>query len=485
MQPLVHDGIEMLRAAMRSFGLVSTDRRPRYFIVVAAAISNVFIAAPTRAAIAISSAATSSTATPLQSESGNDWPEFRHDDQHTANNPYQNVITKANAATLRPKWTHATAGVTAFSNAVVYNGVVYQGDQHGFHAWKLSNGAKVWRYAAKDQGFRDSAEYYNKEIFVGVHPHKGTRGGVLALNAATGAVVWQNNNFPSYMNFTSSPLVADGLVYIGTSTMFETQLQCDSAEQLVALDINDGTQKTSLNLNPSPSVVGADVWSTPLRDPSGNLYVGTGNECGNANLPFPYANAVLSVTGTQPEMTVKWAFQIPAGPGHDLDFGSTPVFSNGMVIESSKDGFTYALDPSDGQVIWSVNTGEAIGSLATDGTNVYVPVTLSTTFCGSGPSPCGALVALNAQDGRTVWSIPTAIDSSGNGVLSGPAVSNGIVFAAYAETIWALDASTGETLWSYPTESSIYEALTVVNGGLLVGGFADGSTFYCFTPNGE
>ncbi len=78
-------------------------------------------------------------------------------------------------------------------------------------------------------------------------------------------------------------------------------------------------------------------------------------------------------------------------------------------------------------------------------------------------------------------------------VLALAAVSQGLVFVAYKQAdcsngmcfgISALNANTGQVLGRYATQHAIYAGPTVVTGGVLVGEF-DGTTFYCFTPNGQ
>jgi outer membrane protein assembly factor BamB len=61
-----------------------------------------------------------------------------------------------------------------------------------------------------------------------------------------------------------------------------------------------------------------------------------------------------------------------------------------------------------------------------------------------------------------------------------------MVFTAFNGAIWALDATTGKKLWSYPTpNTTVFAGPAVVNGGLLVGEYTSGSTFFCFTPGGK
>jgi outer membrane protein assembly factor BamB len=154
-----------------------------------------------------------------------------------------------------------------------------------------------------------------------------------------------------------------------------------------------------------------------------------------------------------------------------------------MLVETGKDGYTYALNPSTGALIWHTPTGAAIGSSGTDGTRFYIPTEIPKCAVGA---PCGAFVAVNLSDGSVAWSIPVTQGNFGFSEIAAPAISNGMVFAAFNGSIWALDAATGKTLWSYPTpNTTVFAAPTIVNGGLLVGEYTKSSTFFCFTPGGK
>jgi glucose dehydrogenase len=239
-----------------------------------------------------------------------------------------------------------------------------------------------------------------------------------------------------------------------------------------------------MTLTPSPQN-GADIWSTPMADPDGNVYLATGNECTpNFNQTFRYANALIRTKGN-PQLAVQWSFQIPEGPGDDLDFGSSPVYVHGLVIDTSKDGYTFAVNPTTGALVWKTFTGLAIGSSATDGTKIYVPSS-QTVFPSCLPGrTCGGLYALNVTDGSIAWSIPATTDIYGQGMRSSPAYSNGIVFGAWNGKLWAVDAATGKALWSFdlPAGGVMYGGVSVVNGGLLAGS-SNVRGYWCFTPGG-
>ena len=425
--------------------------------------------------------------------SGNNWTEFHHDDQHTGYSP-QTTITKTNVATLKPKWQQTDYGV--FANALVVNGVVYQADLGGYvYAWNMSNGRLIWTFhdAVSGDSFQSTPEYVNGTLYLGSYglANSGYPSDVAtfyAINATTGQQVWQYATTQSVnASFQGSPTIRNGVIYQGLATSSETSTTCMPNNQVIALNQGTGQLESVMNLTAS-GVTGADVWSTPTFDPAGNMFVATGNLCGQASGPAPYGDAVLRVNaavGTPPNpLPVQWAFQSTSGPGPsgDVDFGATPVYVNGKVIEGGKDGNVYAIDANTGATIWTSYQGAILGTPATDGTRVYVPVTQTMASCAQG-SVCGSLVALNVSDGSVAWSVPTHEDQYQQANLASPVISQGMVFAAYDSAFWALDANTGKTLWTYPIGHVIYGGLTLVNGGLLTGSF-DGSAFFLFTPNG-
>src|SRR5579885_2809163 len=180
---------------------------------------------------------------------GNDWPEFRRNDQRTGENPYQTAITAQNVGTLAPKWTKSTPGV--FASAVVVNGIIYQGDLAGnLNAWKIADGTQVWTF--KGNGPFISTPYYDTStntLYVG--DKGGTNGSspsqLLAIDAATGKAKWAYNA-PNGSEIESSPLLYKGVVYVGNGDKDENKNECDPNKQFVGVSAATGKLVSSLNL---------------------------------------------------------------------------------------------------------------------------------------------------------------------------------------------------------------------------------------------
>jgi outer membrane protein assembly factor BamB len=438
---------------------------------------------------------------------GDDWPAFRHDTQRTGNNVNQTAITKSNVATLMPKWTKTTHGV--FANPLIVNGIIYQADLGGFvYAWSLTTGSQLWSYANgtnNNNKFEDTPALYQNTLFVGdLGNANSTPSAFRAINASNGRLMWSyvDKNY-AFSSWQASPVINNGLVYEGEATNNEPFSiggagGCDPNHQVVAFSPFSPTIVSSLNLTPAP-LQGADVWGSVVLDPSGNMYTATGNLCGAEGHGDKYANAIMKITKGAPQMGVGWSFEshaCPAYGGCDQDFGGSPTYINAggvpMILTGGKDGNFYALNANTGALIWQTPVGIIEAASATDGTKVYVPVlsNVVNAGCSAGQANCGSLVALNLSDGSVAWKISVTGDQNGFGIMSSPTISQGMVFAAYANpstmapTIWALDSTSGATLWSYAADGDVYGSAIIVNGGLFVGDFDGGMSYWRFTPGG-
>ena len=357
---------------------------------------------------------------------------------------------------------------------------------------------------------------------------------VIAVNRLTGALIWstQVNTFPSTF-ITGSPVVYKGVVYVGVASHEEAMAAttgypcCSSSGSVVALSAATGailwqTYMAPTNLGYS----GGSVWgSTPVIDAARNsVYVGTGNNfsvpqivetcfANNQNNPScaasnDYFDSVVALDLTTGQ--VKWATfasyydvwnvscsNTPAGTGNcpspegpDYDFGgSGPNMLGPNVLGiGQKSGIYWALDPEYGNVVWQtqVGPGGLTGGIewgtAFDGTSIYVPIS-NKGYVPYALQPGGALVnggswaALNPSSGQVIWQTATpgscspSVPGYQQGCMAlGPAsVANGVVFVGSMDanplnpTMFALSATTGEVLWSYIPGSSVVAAPAIAS----------------------
>jgi polyvinyl alcohol dehydrogenase (cytochrome) len=423
-----------------------------------------------------------------------DWTMGGQDLSNSRNQPTTTIGT-GNVAQLKLKWIF-TAGGDISATPAVANGVVYFPDFAGnFYAVDATTGKAVWITTVAswtgiggDFARNDPAIYYpstggaivilgnqagNFASWNGTNLINGGGARVIAVDAATGKSKWvtQVERFPAAM-VTSSPVVYNGVVYLGVASAEEATATnpaypcCVSRGSVVALDVNTGkvlwqTYTVPDNGGQPGGYSGGAVWgSTPVIDPKRNsIYVGTGNNysvpikdelCAqnsknggkNCDVPGDHFDSVLALdltTGTIKWSTRGWPYDpwnvaciagfspgtgnCPPGAGPDFDFGGSGpnLFSaggNDLLGIGQKSGLYWALNPENGNVVWTtqVGPGSTLGGIewgtATDDRRIYVPIS-------------------------NLYGIPYALQPSGSLVNSGS---------------WAaLDPKKGTILWQTAT----------------------------------
>src|SRR3990170_3186583 len=134
----------------------------------------------------------------------------------------------------------------------------------------------------------------------------------------------------------------------------------------------------------------------------------------------------------------------------------SPVVSDGVVYVGSLDNNVYALNASNGAVVWKYTTGA----------NVLSPAAVANGVVYVGSEDYN-VYALNATTGAYIWSYKT-----GYFVDSAIAFSNGVVYVASEDNkVYALNATTGAFLWSYTTGDWVVSSPAVANGIVYVGSY--------------
>ena len=304
-------------------------------------------------------------------------------------------------------------------------------------------------------------------------------------------------------SFYDSPIVSNGLVYVGDATTFY-----------------------ALNRN-----TGQEVWSSPIACVWGGPAAAGGTVFFNGQPPnsvlwalgartgsflwgfggYPMNSAPTVVSGVVYFGSDNSVYAVDAGTGDVLWsyttgnlVWSSPAVSNGVVYFGSVDGKVYAVNASSGSLLWSFTTGYSVWASAavangvvyigSGDTNVYAldaatgsllwQYTTGETVIASPAvangvvyigSDDGNLYALNATTGARLWSFSTG----GDEIYSSPAVANGVVyFGSFNYNIYALNAATGAQLWNYKTGYFIWSSPVVSDGVLYVG--SSDAYFYAF-----
>lgn len=366
---------------------------------------------------------------------------------------------------------------------------LFVGDDEGVvHALDSATGERLWSVSVSDHphawitgtpaahGGRLYVPVSSTEVGMAQDPAYECctfRGGVIALDAASGEIVWE------YRAVRESPVAR--------------------------APSSDGTAQWG------PS--GAAVWSTPTIDTvRKRLYFGVGQ---NYSLPWTEESSAIhaidletgerrwvfqatqadawnmacSPVKTLPDLPANHTANCPAESGRDFDFGAPPMLveledGRELLVAGQKSGVVYALDPDEeGAVVWETRVGRGglLGGihwgLAAQDELVFVPVSDRFDGVSYDHAPAAGLVALRAATGEVAWSASAPADScSGkprgcDGGFSAPVtvVPGAVLAGSLAGVLTAFSVEGGRPLWSFDT----VREFTTVDGSLGSGGSVD------------
>ncbi len=357
------------------------------------------------------------------------------------------VIDATNVANLRLKWTFAAPGITTMrSQPAVTRHAVYLPTLAGtLYALDRQTGCIRWTYDA-GRPLRTAATLgrvgETAALFVGDQGRF-----VHAVDAATGAGLWQRQVgiFAESM-LTGALIEHDGRLYVPISAadvalaMNPQHECCKSHGGVRALDAATGAILWTAHMTPDAKPTykssvgvqmwgpsGAPVWTTPAIDAKrGVLYIGTGE---NTSSPATeMSDAIVAIDLADGD--IRWHFQgtkndafnmacgrrrsgpnCPKENGPDFDFGASVVIAKDsegrdILLAGQKSGAVFALDPDDGGTLrWErrLSPGSALGGvhwgIAADAERVYVPIADPPGVPGRKPG----IWALAIDDGADAW----------------------------------------------------------------------------------
>ncbi len=225
------------------------------------------------------------------------------------------------------------------------------------------------------------------------------RGNAFAIDAVTGELRWKTHLDPHRAAMVSgAPALADGVLYMPLSSFEEAsganpRYECCSFRgSLVALDAATGKivwQSYTIPQAPAPirknaqgvqlwGPSGASIWSSPTIDLDRHMiYVTTGDsysdraaDTSDAFIAFRIQTGELDWSR---QMTSGDAYTVacvgtertncPQANGPDLDFGSSPILvdlreGRRALIAGQKSGIVHAIDPDrQGEILWQRRVG--------------------------------------------------------------------------------------------------------------------------------
>jgi len=331
------------------------------------------------------------------------------------------------------------------------------------------------------------------------------RGSALALDVATGKILWQTFTAPqgyygnSIWGSTAAVDLARNQVYVGTGDNYMVPpdvLAClalgkgqgcvdptNYADSILALDLTTGKVKWAGRGWPY------DVWS-----------VACGLGVPGFSLPSPYI-PTPGIAGNCPDTSGPTDYQMnPKVVGPDYDFAQDPMlFSDtaaaddlALVGAGAKSGIFSTFRAKDGAKVWAtqVSPGGVTGGMqwgsATDGSTLYVSAANAGTSLnggGGGPAPwklmngqtvySGGWAAVDAATGKVKWTTPDPYGSRAEGPVT---LANGVVFGCNMQgTLFALNAKSGTQLWQYSLAApNTCTAGAAIANGMVFWGSGDG-----------
>jgi alcohol dehydrogenase (cytochrome c) len=430
------------------------------------------------------------------------------------------TISSANVAGLQQAWTFklppslVTSGPGFGSLAatpIVANGVVYLQDLGGnVYALALGTGKLKWEYQVSSKIVEGGP---NGVALAGGVVYGDTMTTVFALSAATGKTIWVDQDLLSNAQgtFGIQPLVANGRVYlassIGTGPTGGILLALNAATGKLVWTFN-----TVVPSNGAQTPYGSGgAWETPLPGSDGSVTFGTGNPYQSAAeaiahpSPWLYTDSEVNLDAATGKL--RWYYQGVANDFMDHDMQTSPIAATisgqPAVIGSGKLGVVYAMNAGTGKLIWKTPVGEhstsdsypleamehklaltapytilpgslggVLSNLALAGNTVYVATVDQRFTLAKMSYPLGAqdgrgageIEALNLTTGKVEWD--TEVPAYPLGAAT---VSNDLVFTTlYTGVLIALDRTTGAVVYQRKLPTSANAPIAIAGNSILV-----------------
>jgi outer membrane protein assembly factor BamB len=336
-------------------------------------------------------------------------------------------------------WRYDNSIYSYLSLSTSDSNVVYVSSQNGISALLSNNGNTLWHFATKDSDSASPLEvngivYYSSFINYG-------SGTFYALRASDGTPIW---HYPGASVFT--PIVANGVVYIGLNTGTIAALNASNGHQIwkQALDANQFQ---------SPQFVNGVLYLTTTK----------------IMLP-PSAQSTNPLQATTAIDSIFWnTFQnVPAAQTIPQKEGLSSV---------------YAIRVSDGKILWhyTMNNGKNSWTswLALENGVVYASAITDT----SGTQGLGDIYAIQSSNGYVLWH--DKLNRSPDDAL----LTNGIIYLSTSAgssdgTVYALRAHDGSLLWDYPILGPVFNA-PILDDSTVYFGATNGMVYALRADNGR
>jgi PQQ-dependent dehydrogenase (methanol/ethanol family) len=415
-------------------------------------------------------------------------------------------ITPANVAQLGEVCRIQVDGPTSFhAGLVVVDGTIYTST--GRYTWAIdaTTCAVRWKHTYVPDEERSGPSNRGVAVMDG-RVFRGTGDArLLALDAATGKVLWKNVIGTGALGESASmaPLAWQGVVYMGIAGS-----ELGVRGRVMAYDAQTGKELWRFNTIPMGKETGAETWLKPETaktggggiwgamsvDPStGELFVPVGNAWPDIDKDYrPGANLFTTSVVVLDARTgaLKWWHQTAPEDWQDLDLVAAPVVyrvgeARDIVAFGGKDGYVTALDRDTHKELFRTPVT----------TIVQAPKVPSKEGVKSCPGYAGG-VEWNgpALDRMNNTLIVGAVDvcflvklGSGAKYRIGEPEFGGSIEPVGDSTGWitAMDAETGAVRWKYHAEKPVVAGITPTAAGITFAGDLAGNLLVFNSKTGD
>jgi alcohol dehydrogenase (cytochrome c) len=433
------------------------------------------------------------------------WPGY-HGDYSGRRHSSLSQITPQNVNTLALAWAFQTNQTALIkSSPLLVDGIIYFTVPENIWAVDARSGHQIWHYnqptsQGEHIGNRGIARYKNYLYFLLPDAH------LVSLNANDGSVRWKVEIADVAKGYwtSMSPLVVGNHVLIGVSGDFD-----NLSGYIRSIDPETGATQWQWNSTPPSGTpnqtTGGMTWMTGTYDPDLNLvYWGTGN-------PTPVLNGstrpgddlyTCSIVALSPDTgKLAWDFQVSPHDTHDWDAVETPVLVDGdfhgepkkMLMQTSRNGYFFVLDRTNGKSLLTVPYGPVNWTLGVDSQGRPIPNPAKE------PAPDGRVIAPD-EGGMTNYRSPSfdtknglfIVDAHPSWSLYFAKPADGVYGWAGADydvwgkgTIEAIDYQTGKIRWSHEIGPESSAGVLTTDSGLTFTGDARGNFLALDSTDGK
>jgi alcohol dehydrogenase (cytochrome c) len=434
------------------------------------------------------------------------WPLY-HGDYSGKRHSGLTQITRGNVGDLTLAWAFQTnQGAQIKSSPLLVDGILYFTVPDNIWAVDARSGHMLWHFnhpttEGDHIGHRGVAMYKGWLYFATPDAH------LISLNAKDGSVRWDKIIADVKKGYwsTTAPLVVRNHVIAGVGGDLDNlpgYLRAFDPETGAVQWEWDATTPTGT----PQGTTGGTTWMTGTYDPELNLvYWGTGN-------PTPVLNGATrpgddtwtcSIVALDPDTgKLAWGFSASPHDTHDWDAVETPVLVDAdfhgqprkMLMQSSRNGYFFVLDRTNGKSLLTVPFGPTNWALGVDKEGRPIPNP------DKEPKPDGRLIAPD-EGGMTNYRSPSFDPKTGLFIVDAhPSWS--IYFAKAADgnygwagadyglwgkgVIEAIDYQTGKIRWSHEVgQGGSGAGVLTTDSGLAFTGDATGNILALDTVDGK